>query len=95
MTDKPPKRMGRPTKPPVPGERVPLGLRVTAEIRTKLEEAAVKSGRSLSQEAEIRIEATFTRDLFLAEFDASRAESQAYLDSVVARIEAAAEKRRK
>jgi hypothetical protein len=56
---KPAKRIGRPTKPPVEGERVPLGLRVTAEAKRKLEEAAIKSGRSISQEAELRIERSF------------------------------------
>ena len=50
--------MGRPLRatPPTPGERVPLSLRVTADIRTRLEEAALESGRSLSQEAEMRLE---------------------------------------
>ena len=59
---KPAKRIGRPTKPPVEGERVPLGLRVTAEAKRKLEEAAIKSGRSISQEAELRIERSFDED---------------------------------
>jgi hypothetical protein len=54
-----PKRMGRPTKAPVEGERVPLGLRVTAEAKRKLAAAAIKSGRSISQEAELRIERSF------------------------------------
>jgi hypothetical protein len=59
---KPAKRIGRPTKPPVEGERVPLGLRVTAAAKRKLEEAAIKSGRSISQEAELRIERSFDDD---------------------------------
>jgi hypothetical protein len=62
-----PKRMGRPTKPPTPGERVPLSLRVTAEIRDRLEKAAVEKGRSLSQEAELRIERSFDREELLPE----------------------------
>jgi hypothetical protein len=41
---------------------VPLGLRVTAEAKRKLEEAAIKSGRSISQEAELRIERSFDDD---------------------------------
>jgi hypothetical protein len=61
------KRMGRPTKPPTPGERVPLSLRVTAEIRERLEKAAVEKGRSLSQEAELRIERSFDREELLPE----------------------------
>jgi hypothetical protein len=61
-----PKRMGRPTKPPTPGERVPLSLRVTAEIRERLEKAAVEKGRSLSQEAEL-VERSFDREELLPE----------------------------
>ena len=57
-----PKRIGRPTKPPLPGERVALGLRVTADITQKLDEAAERTGRSQSQEAEIRLERTFTEE---------------------------------
>jgi predicted transcriptional regulator len=63
-------RMGRPTKAPLPGERVSLGLRVTAEIKRKLDEAAEKSGRSQSQEAELRLERSFE----LEHFEASIAE---------------------
>ena len=50
----PKKRIGRPTKPPEAGERVPLGLRVTPEMKKRLERAAIRKGRSLSQEAEMR-----------------------------------------
>ncbi len=53
------KRVGRPTKPGTAGQRNSLGLRVTAEIKRKLEAAALKSGRSQSQEAEFRIEQSF------------------------------------
>jgi hypothetical protein len=60
------KRMGRPTKPAVEGTRVSLGLRVTAEVKNKLEEAAIKSGRSISQEAELRIERSFEDDRLAA-----------------------------
>jgi hypothetical protein len=50
------KRIGRPTKPPKPRERVPLGLRITPEMKRQLEMAAVIKGRSLSQEVELRLE---------------------------------------
>ena len=50
------KRIRRPTKPPKAGERVPLGLRVTPEMKKRLERAAIRKGRSLSQEAEMRLE---------------------------------------
>ncbi len=56
---KQPKR--KPGRPPLPGgARVPLGLRVTTEVRRGLNEACKASGRSLSQEAETRLEHTFT-----------------------------------
>jgi hypothetical protein len=56
------KRMGRPTKAPTSGERVPLGLRVTADTKRRLDAAAETSGRSQSQEAELRLEQSFTAD---------------------------------
>jgi hypothetical protein len=72
---KPAKRIGRPTKPPVEGERVPLGLRVTAEAKRKLEEAAIKSGRSISQEAELRIERSFDEDRIEDQFKGLRTDT--------------------
>lgn len=55
-----PKR--KPGRPPLPGgERVPVGLRVTLDIRKGLDDACKASGRSLSQEAEFRLEQTFNR----------------------------------
>lgn len=72
-----PKRMGRPTRAPKPGERrVSLGLRVTADIKRKLDEAAVASGRSQSQEAELRIERSFEHD------DLKRVMREALLEAV-------------
>jgi SOS-response transcriptional repressor LexA len=56
MTEK--RRRGRPTV----GERVPLGLRVTPEMKQRLDAAAKRSGRSQSQEAEMRLERSFDRD---------------------------------
>ncbi len=53
------KRVGRPKKVPTPGERVSLGLRVTAEIKMRLDQAAESAGRSQSQEAELRLERSF------------------------------------
>jgi CO/xanthine dehydrogenase Mo-binding subunit len=38
---------------------VPLSFRVTADVRMALEEAALRNGRSLSHEAEFRLEASF------------------------------------
>jgi hypothetical protein len=56
------KRIGRPTKPPKEGERVALGLRVTPRMKRWLEEAATKNGRSLSQEAEFRLDMSLSSD---------------------------------
>ncbi len=62
---KPDKRRGRPTKAPVEGARTSLGLRVTAQLKRRLDQAAAHSGRSQSQEAEFRLEQSFDRqDLF-------------------------------
>jgi hypothetical protein len=55
MADEAPKRKGRPGRTPQAGERVSLGLRVTAEMKARIDEAAALSGRSQSQEAEIRL----------------------------------------
>jgi hypothetical protein len=59
------KRMGRPTKKPEPGTRVSLGLKVTPEIKHKIDEAARASGRTQSQEAELRLERAFEHDRLL------------------------------
>ena len=56
------KRRGRPTKAPTPGERVPLSLRVTADLKRKIDSAHEMSGRSQSQEAEYRLERSFSLD---------------------------------
>jgi hypothetical protein len=52
-------KAGRPGRKPKAGERVPLGLRVTPQIKKQLDAAARNSGRSQSQEAETRLERTF------------------------------------
>jgi hypothetical protein len=54
-----PPKIGRPIKPAAEGERIMLGLRVTADIKRKLEAEALSSGRSLSQETEIRLQQSF------------------------------------
>lgn len=54
------RRKGRPRKrQPKPGERVPLGLRVTPSLKKALDLSAAQSGRSQSQEAEFRLERSF------------------------------------
>jgi hypothetical protein len=52
-------RIGRPMRVAEEGERVMLGLRVSASTKNKLDEAARRSGRSQSQEAEMRLEMSF------------------------------------
>lgn len=56
-------RLGRPKGP----ERSPLSLRVTPEVRMKLDQAAAQTGRSISQEAELRLERSFDRQDLLCE----------------------------
>ena len=53
------RRAGRPTKPPKSGDRVSLGLRVTADVKARLDAVAGANGRSQSQEAELRLEQSF------------------------------------
>ena len=53
------KTRGRPAKAAVEGERNPLGLRVTADLKRKIEEGAAASGRSQSQEAEFHLERAY------------------------------------
>lgn len=55
MTDQQ-KRTGRPPKAPTPGKRMSLGLKVTAEIKDRLDRAVRASGRTQSQEAEARLD---------------------------------------
>jgi hypothetical protein len=56
------KRLGRPPKEPEPGQRVSLGLKVTAEIKQRLDEQARKTGRTQSQQAELMIERAFAEE---------------------------------
>ena len=55
-------RTGRPPKPPTPGQRMSLGLKVTAEIKARLDKVARETGRTQSQEAELRLERSFERE---------------------------------
>jgi hypothetical protein len=58
---------GRPGRTPKAGERVSLGLRVTPEVKALLDAAAAQSGRSQSQEAELRLERSFDADNIVSE----------------------------
>jgi hypothetical protein len=50
------RRIGRPIKPALPGERPSLGLKVTAATKALIEALARSSGRTQSAEAEFLIE---------------------------------------
>lgn len=61
-----PRRGGRPkTKKAKPGARMHLGLRVSPELKRKLEDAAKQNTRSLSQEVELRLEFSFATKALL------------------------------
>ncbi|MFO1087039.1 MAG: TraY domain-containing protein [Reyranellaceae bacterium] len=49
------------------GERIQLSLRVTPELKKRLDSASDFSGRSQSQEAELRLERSFERENLLYE----------------------------
>jgi protein-disulfide isomerase-like protein with CxxC motif len=53
-------------KEPKEGQRVPLGLKVTADVKAKIDAVAKASGRTQSQEAERLIERAFTYDSIMA-----------------------------
>src|SRR5262245_33897653 len=55
----PVKHRGRPTKAAKRGKRQTVSLRLTAEIKTKLDAAAKANDRPFSQEAELRLEQSF------------------------------------
>ncbi len=55
-------RPGRPTEKPGQKKRVPLNMRTTPDTRNRLKAAADKSGRSMVQEVEFRIEQSFMRE---------------------------------
>jgi hypothetical protein len=59
---KPKKFGGRPGRKPAPGERVHLGFRVSPDLKRKVERAAKDSTRSISQEAEARLEQSFLKE---------------------------------
>lgn len=58
-------RRGRPFREPIPGERVPIAFRVTPTTKRALVQAANENGRSQSQEAEYRLQASFDEDRLL------------------------------
>ena len=60
-------RRARPTKQPKPGKRAALELKVTAQLRQSLDRASRQSGRTQTQEAELRLERSFERQSLFTE----------------------------
>jgi hypothetical protein len=82
------KRIGRPTKAPTRGERVSLGLKVTADIKRRIDSAARASGRTQSQEAERRIELSYQYERALGELEqAKKTLAQMTEDTAIAELE--------
>jgi hypothetical protein len=67
------KRIGRPMKAPTRGERVSLGLKVTAETKRRIDSAARATGLTQSQEAERRIELSYHYERVLKSLDEASA----------------------
>ena len=67
LTPRAPRRLGRPTKPPTAGERIQIGVQVTPNVKARLDGAAEGNHRSLSREAELRLERSFDRQDLLSE----------------------------
>jgi uncharacterized protein (DUF1778 family) len=58
------------------GKRVPLNMKTTREIRDLMDKAASESGRSLAQEVEYRLQASFDREAMLNDMRAVLAEQR-------------------
>lgn len=58
-----PKRRGRPPKPPEERKGGNLTFRTRADFRERLEEAAAQSGRSVTEEVELRVERSFESEV--------------------------------
>jgi len=77
------KRIGRPIKPAMPGERPSLGLRVSAATKALVEALAARSGRTQSQEAEFLIERAIQYDSILIAMGMTERELSAAQEGVV------------
>ncbi len=69
MIDKPGRRGGRPARELIPGERVPMSFRVRPELKSMMDTAASISGRSVTQEIEMRLEQSFCKDRIESKLD--------------------------
>lgn len=64
-----PKKRGRPPKPADERKGHNLTFRTRANLRERLEEAAEKSGRSVTEEVELRVERSFETDRIVRGFN--------------------------
>jgi hypothetical protein len=69
------------------GKKVPLNMRTTAALRAKINKAAGKSGRSLVQEVEYRVERSFHGDDALREIDRIRGHITGMLNVLDGKLE--------
>ena len=69
MSEKLLRKAGRPSRELRPGERVPMSFRVRPELKLMMDEAASKSGRSVTQEIEMRLEQSFRDDRIESRLD--------------------------
>src|SRR5690242_18402359 len=56
-----------PRRRPKDQKRIPLSMRITPGVRERLAEEAEMNGRSITQEAEFRLEQSFARQALLGE----------------------------
>ena len=68
MTSKQRKITGRPIKTAKPGEPAALGMRISAELKNQIDEAAKANNRTQSQEAERRLERSFDSKSIMEDF---------------------------
>lgn len=88
MIPKPKNRGGRPRTHKIQqGDRVSISLRVTPETKARLEAAAQQSGRSISQEAELRLEQSFRdQDAMLSAMENAYGRSLAGLVALIGAV---------
>lgn len=67
IREKPKRGRGRPRQEPQAGDRVPVSLRVTPALKNQLAVMSSRTGRSLSQECEFRLESSLQRDAVMIE----------------------------
>lgn len=81
------RRVGRPTSAPKKGEKATISIRVTPQLKARLDRASTASDRSLSQEAELRLEQTFRdQDALLSAMELAYGQSLAGLLQVVGAV---------